>query len=436
VLIGGSFTAVAGASHPGIARLLPGGALDVSFEGAAYPASVSSLSLTRDGRILVGGSFWNLNGFDSSGVGQLHPDGSLDFSFQPGSGTSSVKQVIALENGKVLVCGFFSSFNRVPRNRIARLHADGSIDASFNPGAGPEFSVIAMAPQPNGKVVIGGSFAKVAGVTRLRIARLNTDGTLDTGFQPGAGMNSSVETLALAPGGQVIAGGWFTTVAGVSRTYLARLVGDTDIEPPPTPSGVTAFALTSSSLQITWNDLPAERGWKLERSLDGTSGWEIAAQLPWDVTSFTDANLAVGTRYSYRLIATNAAGASTASAVTQVRTLTAYEQWRKDHNIAPDTADDGDGDNDGMSVMLEYAIGLNPQFADAFGRPVYQILGDTLALSYRRLRPELLYIVESSTDMQNWSANDVNQGSGPFPIAWTPIGLSPQKFLRLRVVQP
>jgi hypothetical protein len=57
-------------------------------------------------------------------------------------------------------------------------------------------------------------------------------------------------------------------------------------------------------------------------------------------------------------------------------------------------------------------------------------------MSYRKLRGDVVYAVESSLDMQTWTAADVNQGFGSFPIAWSLIGPAPQKFLRLRVTLP
>ena len=44
----------------------------------------------------------------------------------------------------------------------------------------------ATAVQPDGKILIGGSFSSVLGVPRNNIARLNTDGTLDIAFNPNA----------------------------------------------------------------------------------------------------------------------------------------------------------------------------------------------------------------------------------------------------------
>jgi hypothetical protein len=53
--------------------------------------------------------------------------------------------------------------------------------------------------QPDGRVVIGGDFTHVDGVTRNYLARLNADGSLDTSFNPGNTLNGSVYALALPP---------------------------------------------------------------------------------------------------------------------------------------------------------------------------------------------------------------------------------------------
>jgi hypothetical protein len=66
--------------------------------------------------------------------------------------------------------------------------------------------------QPDGKILIGGSFTSVLGVTRNNIARLNPDGTLDSAFDPNA--NSVVNSIAVQADGKILAGGGFTTIGG------------------------------------------------------------------------------------------------------------------------------------------------------------------------------------------------------------------------------
>jgi hypothetical protein len=75
--------------------------------------------------------------------------------------------------------------------------------------------------QSDGKIIIGGSFTTVGGTARNRVARLNSNGTLDTDFDPNA--NGSVYSVAVQSDGKILIGGSFTTVGGATRNGLARL---------------------------------------------------------------------------------------------------------------------------------------------------------------------------------------------------------------------
>src|SRR5690349_8017328 len=72
---------------------------------------------------------------------------------------------------------------------IGAYPQDGLLDASFDPGplgAGGAVRVVSI--QNNGKIILGGSFNKYSGTSRKGIARINSDGTLDASFDPGAGV--------------------------------------------------------------------------------------------------------------------------------------------------------------------------------------------------------------------------------------------------------
>src|SRR4029434_8943900 len=107
---------------------------------------------------------------------------------------------------------------------------DGSLDNSFNPGTGPDYGVTSVAVQPDGKVLIGGYFYNVSGTNRNGIARLNANGSLDNTFDPGGGSNGGVKALALQSNGKVVIGGDFTTVNGTSRNHIARLNTDGSLD--------------------------------------------------------------------------------------------------------------------------------------------------------------------------------------------------------------
>ena len=62
--------------------------------------------------------------------------------------------------------------NGTARNRIARLNTDGTLDLTFNPNANNPVYTIAV--QGDGKILIGGTFTSVGGTARNRIARVST----------------------------------------------------------------------------------------------------------------------------------------------------------------------------------------------------------------------------------------------------------------------
>ncbi|HEY2953204.1 MAG TPA: delta-60 repeat domain-containing protein, partial [Verrucomicrobiae bacterium] len=129
----------------------------------------------------------------------------VDASFDPGAGANNDVFALALQaDGKILVGGQFRTFNGTNRSRIARLNADGSLDLSFDPGLGANGDVYAVALQPDGKVVIGGAFTDVNGVTNLYAARLLTNGAVDTSFAAGAAINNELRAIVVQPDGKVV----------------------------------------------------------------------------------------------------------------------------------------------------------------------------------------------------------------------------------------
>ncbi len=110
--------------------------------------------------------------------------GAVDTSFDIGTGPNQDIDALAIQaDGKLLVAGDFTSFNGTTRNGIARLNTDGSLDSSFNPGSGPNDVIRAIAVQSDGKIVVGGSFTTFAGsATGSGVVRLNSDGGIDNTF--------------------------------------------------------------------------------------------------------------------------------------------------------------------------------------------------------------------------------------------------------------
>lgn len=134
--------------------------------------------------------------------------GTIDLTFNPGTGfNDSVNAVLVQPDGKIVAGGAFTSFNGTAVNRIARLNTDGSLDTSFHIGTGFDSVVNAIIIQPDGKLLIGGKFALYNGTTRNKLARLNANGGLDGTFNSGTALAYAVNALVQQPDGKVIAGG-------------------------------------------------------------------------------------------------------------------------------------------------------------------------------------------------------------------------------------
>src|SRR5207237_255102 len=139
--------------------------------------------------------------------------GDVDLSFDPGGGPNADIYCVATQpDGKALIGGAFTSVNGTNRNRIARLNSDGSLDTTFDPGQGANDIVITLAPLADGKVLIAGAFTAINGVDSYKLARLNANGTLDTTFDTGATVANDVFSLAVQPDGKVLAAGRFPAV--------------------------------------------------------------------------------------------------------------------------------------------------------------------------------------------------------------------------------
>jgi uncharacterized delta-60 repeat protein len=243
LLLGGEFTSINGASRNQIARLNADGSVDTDFNpgtgvGDVTLSSVRTLALQEDGKVVIGGVFANVNGVARNNLARLNSNGSLDSSFKPnvdltGAGVLAGVYAVAVQRGgKILVAGDFTRINGIARTNIARLNVDGSLDEAFDPGSGPDFAVNSVLVQSNGKILIGGIFTQVSGTTRNYLARLNSNGELDGGFDPGLGADGTIYAAALQPDGKLLIGGSFTSFAGVPRQGIARLFGDAIVSAP------------------------------------------------------------------------------------------------------------------------------------------------------------------------------------------------------------
>jgi uncharacterized delta-60 repeat protein len=232
VIISGAFTQINGVPVNHFARVNPDRTLDRTFNagGSGMDGSVWTIHMLGSNKILVAGWFSRYNGDDVGGIARLNSDGSRDTTFLTGTGFNDYVNAGAVQgDNKAILCGYFTSYNRTEANRIVRLNTDGSIDGAFNPGGTGANNIIwDICLQSDGKSIICGSFTAYNGVTVNRVARLNTDGTLDSSFNPG-GSGASLAVVwktRIVDGGKIIIAGEFSTYNGISVNRVARLNAD------------------------------------------------------------------------------------------------------------------------------------------------------------------------------------------------------------------
>lgn len=202
---------------------------DASFTANVSGGPVLAVENYANGKTIIGGDFTSIGGVSRNRIARLNDDGTVDTTFNTGSGTNGPVLAIAVQNdGKVIIGGDFTSVGGVSRNHIARLNTDGTVDTTFgNNQTGANSEVRSVALRSDGRIIIGGKFTRVNQSTRNRIAQLNADGSLDKSFSSqGAGTDGPVNTMSLQDDGKLVIGGGFSRVDGSLRSRVARLTGD------------------------------------------------------------------------------------------------------------------------------------------------------------------------------------------------------------------
>jgi len=240
--------------------------LDPTFSPRLNNASaVYFVTLQPNGQILIGGAFLSINGTAITNVARLNQDGTLDATFNPSGAAAfgSVDAIAVQNNGKIVIGGAFASIAGVAPQNLARLNANGSVDPTFDPNLFVDGPVNAVVMQPDGRILLGGSFNTIDNVDRVSLARLNTNGTLDMSFDAcvSASAGDGATALSVLGNGQILASGNFSFRTNtVFRNGIARLdpCGDVDLTYAPQPgidSGASyIFALRSNGKVILGGD--------------------------------------------------------------------------------------------------------------------------------------------------------------------------------------
>ncbi|MFD3584010.1 calcium-binding protein [Streptomyces sp. NPDC058683] len=336
VVAGGSWRGYENCCWFTVARYNPDGTLDTGFGGGdgrvftdfGSPEEAQDVAVQPDGKIVAAGYVGG-----RAAVARYNPDGSPDTSFsddgmvsadpEPSPEQGGDARALALQpDGKIVVAGEVGT-TRFDFSLI-RFNADGSLDSGFGSGGvqrtdfGDYDIAEALAVQSDGRIVAAGSSGG-----RFALARYNTNGTLDTGFDgnglvvtPGGG----AQDMKLQSDGRIVAAGGgpsgafeirrYNTDGGLDSGFGTGGAVSTDFGGS---DAARAVAVQSDGRIVAAGLGGPDRDFALARYLGGGGSTPPPPSADLSVTKTGPSSVTLGDRATYTVRVTNAA-ASTASA--------------------------------------------------------------------------------------------------------------------------
>jgi uncharacterized delta-60 repeat protein len=198
--------------------------------------------------VFIFGFLFILNSSAEAAAGDVDTSFIATLSGAPSEGTS-INTIAVQPDGKIIIAGSFFAAGKYPRIAIARLNADGTTDTTFVPVAldGSQFYINSLnirrvELQADGKLLIAGEFA-YQGQDR-GLFRLNADGSPDTAFNnnPALATVNRVVDFVLQPDGKIFLGASKRTGTNSSLPYFLRVSPDGSAEAERNPIPIFKIA--------------------------------------------------------------------------------------------------------------------------------------------------------------------------------------------------
>ena len=231
IVVTGDFTQCGDHYKNHIAKYTLKGELVQNFNlNSGFNGTVKTLAEDHMHRILVGGDFTKYNQMQSPYLVKIDSLGKQDTSFHSGSGPNgAINDLLTDFDHAIYLGGTFMQYNDTARSGLAKLHSNGVLDSSFNIGSGFNGHVNSLQIQPDGKLLVGGTFTQYQNHAVSKLCRINPDGTLDTTFKTKV-FNDSVNAVCLQRNGHVLVGGAFTKYDGATYNRIIRLKADGSVD--------------------------------------------------------------------------------------------------------------------------------------------------------------------------------------------------------------
>ena len=229
--------------HAALARYNTTGQLDQTFGTGgkvitpldAGGDGLSAIALQPDGKIVAAGSVIHDNWPTSFMLARFNSNGTLDGSFGNqgtvatsfGDSYASANALVLQADGTITVVGVSGAgpYSELNDFALARYNSNGSLDQSFGNGGKVKTHfpgvyntgsrATAAALQPDGKLVVAGTYKNEGTTRQFGLARYNSNGGLDTTFGSGGMVTTSMGSgdaiafsTALLPDGRIVATGY------------------------------------------------------------------------------------------------------------------------------------------------------------------------------------------------------------------------------------
>jgi uncharacterized delta-60 repeat protein len=154
-------------------------------------------------------------------IAQAAP-GDIDRAFNGGMRFNGAVASAALQpDGKLVIGGAFTTLGGGWANRVARLNTDGTLDRTFEVGKGPDANVTIVLRQDDGKFLVAGHFTNFNGFERRGVVRLEANGAVDASFVPA--VTNGIRAMVLQPGGKVIVAGFLSANGNYDSPHYAMV---------------------------------------------------------------------------------------------------------------------------------------------------------------------------------------------------------------------
>lgn len=233
LIVGGEYLSLNGIASPYLTRLNSDGSIDETFNiGTGFNGKVYTSYIQPDGKIIVGGSFTSFQGYNTGRLVRLNTNGTYDTTFRTAvaASTGIIYDICPQTDGRIIIVGSFTRYDNVTVNRVARVWSDGSLDTSFATGSGSSTNITNVKVLSDGKVLLTGNFTSFNGIAVNKMVRLSATGAVDLDFNKGTGFDGDVNALAVQSDGKILLGGKFTNYDGTAANRIIRLNTDGTID--------------------------------------------------------------------------------------------------------------------------------------------------------------------------------------------------------------